>query len=143
MSSSREELVTIAVRRRVRFEVRPDDEVVAGEIVRTALRVDLLAPSTHADGCAYRAELACPAVFADLATIARAVLPDAVRDTSYFLDGFDHALHVDPQRHYRGDVRLTIRVRHRDGSHGPIDACQRRCVEEIRSALLDLGIQRN
>ncbi len=135
-------LAALVAERGVAFEVWPDDEVVAGEILHTGLRVELLAPSKHAAGCQFTQRLACPTVFADLALIARSVLPRAVRDSTYVLDGFDHALHVDPDRHFEGDVRLTIHVRHRDGSHRDVDDCQRQCVREISRALRDIGAHR-
>jgi hypothetical protein len=135
-------LRTLAAERDVGYEVWRDDTVVGEEIVHTGLNVELLAPSKHVDGCQYSDRLACPAVFADLATIARAVLPRAIRDSAYSLDGFDHSLHIDPHRHFEGDVRVTVHVRHRDGSRGSIDDCQRECVREISSALERIGARR-
>ena len=142
MSPTRSELVSIATSRGVRFEVLEDDQVVDGELLHTGLRIDLLAPSRHGEGCPHRAELACPAVFEDLETIARAVLPSTDPDTSYSLDAFDHSLHIDPCRDYEADIRLSIHFRHRDGSHDPVDASLRRCVAETTAALEELGVDR-
>lgn len=135
-------LARLVSERRVGFKVWTDSAVVGGELVQTGLRVELLAPSRHEDGCRYSNWLACPAVFADLATIARAVLPTAIRDSGYFLDGFDRCLHIDPKRHFEEDVLLAIHVRHRGSLQEPVDECQRRCTREITAALSRLGAER-
>lgn len=135
-------LEALVAEREVGYEVWREDAVVSGEIVHVGLNIELLAPSRHADDCPYVERIACPAVFADLATIARAVLPRAVHHSAYSLDGFDHSLHIDPHRHFEGDVRLTIHVRHRDGAKGSIDDCQRECTQEISSALERIGARR-
>lgn len=136
------ELVRIVSERGVTYEILPDQAAVDGALVKNGLRVILRAPSRHEDGCRFSSRLACPSVFEDLTSIARAVLPSAVRGSRYDLDGFDHSLHIDPRRHFEGDVILTIHVRHRGALDEPIDECQRRCTRDIEAALSSLGATR-
>jgi hypothetical protein len=89
-----------------------------------------------------RAQPGCPQceeVWEHLHELAVAALPPADRESGYEIRWFRPALIYDPKRQPRADVELTLEIRHRGDGHAEIDACEKRCRDEIVAALRSLG----
>lgn len=81
----------------------------------------------------------CRHVFAALQTIAAYLLPRERRESSYDVGTFDQAIHFARERDNRPDVELAITIYHRHGYERPVDACEIRCLEEMKQRLKELG----
>ena len=133
-----ERLAQLVARHRVVFCVWPAKESVGGALVSVGFDLEIL--GAHLDtvrgvlpGCER-----CVSIWADLRTLAEAVIPDQLRPTISGVQDFDHALHTRPKEP-RDDVRLVVSLRHREGVDRPIDACEERCLHEMTAALRSLG----
>lgn len=42
---------------------------------------------------------------------------------------------------WKPEVQLTVHIVHREGYLSPLDECEKRCAEEIQTALRGLGVQ--
>jgi hypothetical protein len=76
----------------------------------------------------------CHALHDRLRLLASSVLPEDVRASRYDVDPY-HAAFYCGQEPATFDVRLTLRIRHREGYFDPIDACEIRCSKEIQENL--------
>jgi hypothetical protein len=141
--AERQRLEELAKLHHVAFELTPAVVSKISEGLKT-IGYDLTLAGTHGDqgnalpspGCSR-----CGSVWADLAEIARVVLPPSDRASSYDIRPFDHSLHMAPVRHMRPDVELVIEVRHRRGYFEAPDACETECVKEMVEDLRALGIR--
>ncbi len=84
----------------------------------------------------------CQEVYEALHQIADFILPKAERMSRYTIDRFDGTLVSSPRRNFRQDVRLTIRIVHREDYRGPIDECESTCLAEMEASLSALGSRR-
>ena len=81
----------------------------------------------------------CRQVFQALHAIVDHILPPEGRPSRYEVGPYEQALRYSPVRGNRPDVMLTVRVLHREGFAQPVDACEVRCLEEMKSRLRQLG----
>lgn len=81
----------------------------------------------------------CKLVFQALHGIVDYILPPEGRPSRYEVGPYEQALRYSPMRGNRPDVMLTVRVLHREGFDLPVDACEVRCLEEMKSRLKQLG----
>lgn len=81
----------------------------------------------------------CQPVREALMLIARSILPSDDRPSRYAIEPFDTAIHFSPRRKMRKDVVLAIDIVHRGTFDGPIDACETRCLREMKEKLKELG----
>lgn len=82
---------------------------------------------------------ACRQVFLALQAIATYILPPEDRPSKYEVEPYQQGLRYATVRGNRPDVTLTVKVLHRRGFDQPVDACEVRCLEEMKSRLKQLG----
>ena len=128
------------LRHRVTWEVGPWQELAERQVTAVGFELRLFGqhePHVHASpGCDN-----CAALFDRLRTIALAAFPKEHRPTRYEIEPSNESLHYRPESQWMPEVQLTVHVVHRDGYLLPVDACERRCVEEIQQTLRALGAQ--
>jgi len=83
----------------------------------------------------------CLALHQRLRAIAAAAFPREERPTRYEVEPFDSAFHLRPESDWAAEVQLTVRIVHADGYLRPLDECEKRCADEIQSALRRMGVQ--
>lgn len=133
------QLRRIASRHGVRYEVLPEMDLVDHQLVKVGFRLDLwglhLHPKGVAPGCPE-----CRAVYDELEKIAEWILPGDERPSRYEIEPFDRALHAAPGLKDRDEVLVEVKILHRHDAFAPIDACEERCLKEMkeRLALLDV-----
>ena len=81
---------------------------------------------------------ACLALHDKLRLLVSSGVPADVRACRYDIDPYHAALYSGHEP-ATFDVRLTLRVRHREGYFDPIDPCVIQCCKEIREKLRALG----
>lgn len=133
------ELVDIARAHHVHFDVEPEVVVRPRERVKVGFEVRLWAVHARGaralPGCAKCRELA-----ADLLRIAEWAAPTGELTTRIEIEPFHAALYESTVVPGADEVAIAIRLIHRDGYDRPIDACEERCLKEIRRRLRTLGI---
>ena len=133
-----QQLRALATKYRVCWEVYPDKVVDAGQLQQDGYRLELygthVSGTDHVDpGCCH-----CLEVWNALRSIAESIMPKDHRDSQYEISGFDRGIHYSRARNARPDVELHIRISHRNG-FGPVDACEVRCLSEMKEKLQELG----
>jgi hypothetical protein len=124
-----------AERLRACYEVWPDWALVNSRRVQDGFEVDLYAgPEGLAAG-------ACLGIYEELRQIAIAVLPRDAGDAALEVLAFDNAIHESPNRQFRPEVVVGLRI-FKKGIGEPLDASERRCLREIERALRQLGVRR-
>jgi hypothetical protein len=83
----------------------------------------------------------CLGLYQRLRQVAQAAFPRDRRPTQYEIDPFDASFHLRPEAEWSPEVQLTVHIIHREGYLRPVDDCERRCAEEIRTNLGRLGVQ--
>lgn len=134
------ELARIAQARQVHFDVEPEIVIRGSERVRVGFQVNLWA--VHVKGA--RAMPGCPKcweLLEDLRRIAEDVVPTGERPSRTELVPFRPALYESGVVPGADEVTVTIRLIHREGYERPVDACEERCLKEIRARLRALGIR--
>lgn len=81
----------------------------------------------------------CRQAFLALRAIAEYILPPEGRPSMYEVGPYEQALRYSAVRGNRPDVTLTVKVLHRHGFDQPVDQCEIRCLEEMKSRLKELG----
>lgn len=138
-SAELEDLARIARIRHVHFDVEPETVIRGSERVKVGFQVRLWA--VHEKGA--RALPGCPRCWdlvEELRRIADQVVPSEERPSRTELAPFRPALYDSRVVPAADEVSITIRLIHRDGYDRPIDACEERCLKEIRAHLRALGI---
>jgi hypothetical protein len=127
-------------RHHVTWELGPWQELVDRRPTAVGFELRLFGqhdPETHASpGCG-----ACASLHRKLRDIAAAVLPKEARPTEYRVEPFDASLHMRPEGAWKPEVQLSVHIVHRHGYLQAVDECEKRCVDEIQSALRGLGVQ--
>ncbi len=134
------ELAEIARARQVHFDVEPEIVIRGAERVKVGFQINLWA--VHSKGA--RALPGCPKCWdlvEDLRRIAEEVVPPDDRPSRTELTPFRPALYESRVVPDADEVSVTIRLIHRDGYDRPVDACEERCLKEIRARLRALGIR--
>jgi hypothetical protein len=123
------------------WEVRP--ECVAGEEHPKPVGYIVDISATH--GETKRAPVAgCPACKAPLEAledIVAYVLPREHRDSTYDVHIMRGSMQFDRRRGNRPEVAATILIEHGEDFDRPIDACEKRCLDDIVSRLKQLGVR--
>lgn len=134
-----EDLQRFARVHHLHFDVAPEvvfrgtDRINVGYIVRLWAVHEKGARATP--GCSM-----CLDLVKTLRRIAEHVLPPADRPTAAALDPYRPALYESGVVPGADEVSLEIRLHHRRDYALPIDACEERCLREIRSGLRALGV---
>lgn len=122
----------------VYFEVRPELVPTAGERLKVGFELRLWAvhpKGAHAlPGCDR-----CRALARDLERLARAVMPPPDREARSALEPFRPALYESRVVQGADEICVIVRIFHRTEYERPVDACEERCLKEIRQALRALG----
>ncbi len=123
------------------FEVLADNYFVNKELRQIGFTLELT--GTHErgvehplPGCQH-----CHNVRIALHQIAKWIIPREPRDTDHDILPFDQSIHYDAQRKFRPEVSLRIWIRHRSGFDRPVDACEVRCLNEMKGRLKELGVR--
>ncbi|MCK6545462.1 hypothetical protein L6R52_06300 [Myxococcota bacterium] len=142
LSADRRRSLTDVVRsHKVVYDVSRAQRVVAEQL--RDIGFDVTLAGTHEPGVPHPIPDCgeCLEVWDTLRELAAAVMPIPSCQSSYELRTFDHSVHIDPAHGFRKDVELVITIRHTDDYLGPIDACERTCLEDLRQALEALGVR--
>ncbi len=121
------------------MNVEPEVIIRGSERVKVGFEVHLWA--VHPKGA--RALPGCPKCWDlvdDLRRIAEAVVPSEDRPTRAELEPFGRALYESRVVPEADEVSVTIHLFHKEGYDRPVDACEERCLKEIRGRLRALGI---
>lgn len=142
MSADAATLRELVSKHAVKYEVWPHYELAGGQRVMVGFDLELC--GTHDHGHA-RLSPGCPAceeTYADLKTLAEAILPAGDRTTDYEIQPFDSALHISPHNPESAEVLLDLRVEHRQHYFSPVDDCEEGCLKQILDKLEALGVTR-
>lgn len=130
---------------RVCYEWSNEYEMVNG--VRTATGYSL---RLYGDNLVHKADDAefvpvpgcplCRKTYNDLLCIARWILPKDKRESKYEIEPFDFAFHIAPNRSWREEIVVTIKILHRVDITQPKDECESRCLAEMTANLKKLGV---
>lgn len=137
-SARRTDLAEIVRRRRVHFEVRP--EVTIRDEQRLIVGYEIRIWAIHPKGAkALPGCVKCGALVEDLHVLARAVVPLELRPTFCAIEPPSAALYDSQLVPGADEICVTVRLVHRDRYDRPVDACEERCLKEIRNSLKALG----
>jgi len=123
------------------FEVLADNYFVNKELRQIGFTLELT--GTHEQGVEHPLPGCqhCHNVWMALHEIAKRIVPREIRDTDYDILPFDQSIHYDAERKFRPEVSLRIWIRHRSGFDRPVDACEVRCLNEMKGRLKELGVR--
>ena len=85
----------------------------------------------------------CHTVYRALLAIAHAIIPPGDRASRYPIEPYDVSISSSPRRKMRKDVTLAIDVMHREHFDEDVDACEVRCLSEMKEKLKQLGARPN
>jgi hypothetical protein len=138
-SSVLSKLKELVERFQICWEALPDYYYVKKEKRQIGFTVELT--GTHErgvehpePGCQH-----CHHVRLALQEIADWVVPKEKRDSDYDIVPYDQSIQFNAVRKFRPDVSLRIWIRHRSGFDREVDACEVRCLNEMKQRLKELG----
>jgi hypothetical protein len=134
-----EEFRTLARKHHIHYDIEPEIVLQGTERVKVGFAVRLWA--VHPKGA--KALPGCPQcaiLVEDLRGLARWLVPAEERPTRADLEPFRPALYDSREIPGADEVMVAIRLVHREGYERPVDACEERCLKEIRERLRELGI---
>ena len=124
----------------VHFDVKPEILFRGTERVKVGFEVRIWgmhARGSHAlPGCPK-----CHDLDARLRRLAQWAIPHEHRPTKIVIEPFQRALYDSKEIAGADEIAIAIRLVHRDGYELPIDACEERCLKEIRERLRTLKAQ--
>ncbi len=129
-------------RYKICWEVWPEWLVNNSQLEKTGFDLELL--GTHAEGTDHVSPGcdSCVEVYDALRKVARYIVPDDQRlPTLFEIEPFEPALRYASIRKNRPDVLLEIKITHRNGL-GPLDDCERHCLQLMQNRLHALGAYR-
>ena len=135
----REALMQFVRRHRVHYDVVP--EAVVGPKGRANVGFELRLFAVHEKGA--HATPGCPkciALVEPLRELARCVMPTEERPTLIQIEPFGRALYDSTVVPGADEVAIAVRLTHRGRYDRPVDACEERCLKEIRGRLKILGV---
>lgn len=137
----RQTLRELVERFQICFEVLADNYFVNKEIRQIGFTLELT--GTHEQGVEHPLPGCqhCHNVRIALHEIAKWIVPKEKRDTDHDILPFDQSIHYDAERKFRPEVSLRIWIRHRSGFDRPVDACEVRCLNEMKARLKELGVR--
>ena len=132
------ELKDIIRKHTVRYEVWPHFEI--SEAKRVIVGFDLELYGTHDHGATSLSPGChlCTETYSDLHRVAEWILPKEQRPSQYEIPPFDQSLHASAGGPF--EVVVQIRIEHRHGFFDQVDACEERCLNEMREKLAELGV---
>ena len=145
MSVEQEETIAslreLVQKHHVCYAVWPEWLLIRGKLVKVGFDLELSGThehgtSTFSPGCPK-----CIRTFEDLHKIADWIMPKEERASRYEVEPYDHALRESPQRGFVPEVVLSMKILHRHGFDQPVDECEERCLKEMRSKLVELGVR--
>lgn len=83
----------------------------------------------------------CRHVRLALQEVADWVLPKEKRDSDYDIVPYDQSIQYNAARKFRPEVSLRIWIRHQSGFDREVDACEVRCLNEMKQRLRDIRAQ--
>jgi hypothetical protein len=134
-----EDLRELVERFRVCWEVLPNYYYVKKEKRQIGFILELA--GTHEAGVEHPLP-GCPHchnVRLALQAIANWIIPKERRDSDYDIAPYDQSIQYGPLRKFRPDVSLQIWIQHRSGFDREVDACEVRCLNEMKQRLKELG----
>jgi len=134
-----EALKELVERFRVCWEALPDYYYVKKEKRQIGFTLELA--GTHEAGVEHPLP-GCPhchKVRMALQAMADWIIPKVRRDSGYDIVPYDQSIQYEAVRKFRPDVSLRIRIQHRSGFDRPVDACEVRCLNEMKQRLEELG----
>ena len=137
-----EHLKGLVLKHQVCYEVWPEYLMVRTKKTQVGFSLELSGIHGHKSvgrplpGCPQ-----CQQVFEDLQVIAEWIQPREKRASQYEIQSFDRSLHKAPKREFRPEVALTLKILHRQGFDQSVDACEERCLTEMREKLAKLGVK--
>ena len=127
-------------RHRVHYEVVPD--VVAEPDARTTVGFVIRLFAIHDKGArALPGCVKCVDLLDGLRCLAQSLLPPEERSTLTTIEPFDPILYDSKEVPGADEVALALRLSHRDHYEQPVDACEERCLKEMRHRLKALGVR--
>ncbi len=134
-----EELRASAKRHHVHFEVRP--EVVMEGDARVKVGFEVRVWTVHDKGAhALPGCTKCHDLLAELDRIVQWAIPTGERPTRIEIEHSGPVLYDSSELPGADEVAITIRLMHREAYAAPIDACEERCLRQVRERLRCLGI---
>jgi hypothetical protein len=138
-SLDREALAEFVRHHRVHYDVVP--EAVVGPKGRTTVGFELRLFAVHEKGAhAVPGCSKCTALVDPLRELARCLMPSEERPTLIAIEPFGRALYDSTTVPGADEVALSVRLTHRGEYHRAVDACEERCLKEMRARLKALGI---
>ena len=132
------EFAAFAREHHVHFEVQPDVLVRTGERVKIGFEIRVWA--LHARGArALPGCEKCRDLAGELRRFTEWAVPSEHRPTRIEIEPFHPALYESREVTGADEIALSIRLAHREGWDQPIDACEERCLKEIRLRLRSAG----
>jgi len=125
------------------YEVWPDWAVVEGVRVQVGFEVDLCATCGDQDAAMTGGYERWVETFEDLKALAKSALPaQEGSEAGFEVLPYDNSIHESPQRGFRPEVDLAIRIVHKHRFEQPVDDCESHCLAQVESRLKELGIRR-
>ena len=81
-------------------------------------------------------------ILQDLKEVAESSIPREKQYCRSEVQVFDNLIQFSPQRKFRDDFTVGIKITHRSGYDRPVDACEIECLKEIEEKLTELGVQK-
>jgi hypothetical protein len=135
-----DEIKDLVQRHKVCYESYPIWHVpLGGGKVAIGYELDLIGTHDHPQHPASPGCDECRPVRRALLAIAAAILPPDDRASRYAIEPFTTAISFSPRRKMRKDVTLAINIMHHEKFDLPVDACEMRCLREMKEKLKDLG----
>jgi hypothetical protein len=126
-------------RREVCWDVYPERVGIRGKTRTVGFEMVLSGIHTPGTGHPTPGCVLCKEAFADLERVARWIIPREERASVHQIQMYQAAIRRAAQRHHRPEVSLSLKILHRQGYEEPIDACERRCLNEMEARLKMLG----
>ena len=132
-------LAGLVRRYQVCWEVWPEDMIAEGKARQVGFELELSGtPEGGTDQFAPGSQ-ACRQVYSALQDVADWILPKEQRPSMYEIGPYAQALRYSAVRNNRPDVTLSVKILHRRGFDQPVDACEVRCLEDMKQRLTQLG----
>ncbi len=133
----------LVMQHKVCWEIWPEYHIDRdGKRVQIGFESELIGTHYHPEQTPLPGCPECVKVYNDLKRIAKWIMPEEKRDSRYEIRIFDSSIHYAPQRKFRKDIALTIKILHRERFDRPTDACEVECLKEMEKKLKELGAQK-
>ena len=123
------------------YEIWPELLMVKNRQVKVGFNLELAGTHEHGTSTLSPGCPRCIRTFDDLRQIAEWIMPKEERPSRYEIEPYDRALHESAQRKFIPEVVLSMKILHRHGFDQPVDACEERCLKEMRVKLAELSVR--